>query len=167
MAKRETIDAHLHKESREASEREAESAKLKAETARLKAENIKLKTEVEKYKEKATNLEAQADYCRGCMNTVIQAYEEKIEHFDESYGYGTEKTSVCKLSRFISQNMENRPADVNRLRLFSCIQRSYRRWKTVDTIMLAATALASGWFTSNQDERLKDWIDDLIVDVET
>ena len=87
-----------------------------------------------------------------------------IEVFDFSYSYGIDEASISKLSRFISQNLHTGCCleNLSISKLFSCIQRSYKRWKSVDTLMLAATAYASCWFTPNQDEKLQDWMQSLL-----
>ena len=154
LAKRGTIDARLRKESLEASERKAECTKLRTKIAELKDKSAGLEAEVEKYRDRSRTLKEK-------VRRLQRQVDDEHEQFDDSYEYGASNDSVVDLSKFISQNLENRPASVNPTRLFNCIHRSYQCWKTLDTLMLVATALASNWFTSNQDNRLREWIDDL------
>ena len=134
LTKREVIEGHLHKQAKEASQRVAEREEAKAKIRELEDSLAVIKSE----------------------------YEEVAEVFDYTYSYGVEESSISKLSRYICQNLDRGPSGrIDMLRLFNCIHRSYMRWKSCATLMLAATAYASNWFTEKQDAKLRDWMQSL------
>ncbi|XP_065831838.1 uncharacterized protein [Oscarella lobularis] len=97
--------------------------------------------EREEAKEKIIELE-------DSLASMKSELDDAIEVFDFSYSYGT--------------NRRGCPGNVNTLKLFSCIHRSFVCWKSVDTLMLAATAYATRWFTVDQNMTLLDWMESLL-----
>lgn len=86
--------------------------------------------------------------------------------WDPDYSYGYSPRSVVQLSSFISRFLLERPRYVDSERIFSCVKRCFdfycscaAYWR--DVHMLLATAVASGWFTETQREKMVLWLKSL------
>ena len=88
--------------------------------------------------------------------------------FTGKYNFGRE--NVVKLSCLIARYLEDKPNNIDTDRIFQCVESCYRDlqqgWNDnpphyfVDVRMLLATALASTWFTTRQNQRMKMWMEE-------
>lgn len=109
------------------------------------------------------------------LNQKINSLEQKLKSrpnvpklFTGAYYYKRE--NVVQLSQLISRYLENKPAEIDRNKIYNCVRSCYNdlvkgysdnpEHYYLDMRMLLATCLASTWFSDNQLKSLRNWYDD-------
>ncbi|XP_072173332.1 uncharacterized protein [Diadema setosum] len=117
------------------------------------ADNRKLERELSK-----ARLDLQRK--RGEFNLL----KAQLCEFDSDYPYGFHPDSVAKLSLLLACHLHAKPDQVDRNRIFNCIQRCYDNFARCgsryehEVHMLVATAYASNWFSDNQKINFHCWL---------
>jgi hypothetical protein len=88
--------------------------------------------------------------------------------FTGNYDFG--RGNVVKLSRLIARYLESKPSSIDSNRIYSCVENCYRDLKQAwndnpehyytDVRMLLATCMASSWFTNNQNNHIRNWMNE-------
>jgi Zinc finger, C3HC4 type (RING finger) len=106
------------------------------------------------------------------LKSTVSALESRIASmgpiFDVSYRY--DESNISDLSRIISRYLYNKPAQIDSNRIFNCIKKCYdgaQYDQSYDMLlsakMLLVTSYRSTWFTTNQDNRLREWCSSIDV----
>ncbi|GFH53880.1 hypothetical protein CTEN210_10356 [Chaetoceros tenuissimus] len=121
----------------------------------FKEENNKLKAEL---KEKQDVIDA--------LKTKIETHTlvPKIPYSN----YQFNRSNVVELAQLISRYLENKPYEIDRNRIYQCVQNCYRDLEAnysdnppyyhMDMHMLLTTCVASTWFTTKQKDNIRHWI---------
>jgi hypothetical protein len=100
------------------------------------------------------------------MQTTIDEYKSKST-FDASYGY--DRNRVVELSQLICRYLESKPLKIDANRIFNCVKLIYDnlvqgwddnpKYYSMDVLRLLSICKSSLWFTPNQHNRIKEWLD--------
>ena len=127
-------------------------------------DNAQLLTENLELEQKIRSLEQE----RASLQKSLKSRPNVPKLFTGSYYYKRE--NVVQLSQLISRYLENKPAEIDRNKIYNCVRSCYNdlvkgysdnpEHYYMDMRMLLATCLASTWFSDNQLKSLRNWYND-------
>lgn len=131
-----------------------------------------LNTEIQALESQKDELKSSFETTLNAMKSKIQALEGEIMqlkqntvNFDGNYNF--DRDDICKLSRLIARYLTTPPHNIDRNKIYQCVQNRYRDLETgwsdnpdyyeMDMLMLLSTCAASTWFTQKQLSNINKW----------
>jgi hypothetical protein len=138
---------------------------LQAALAQERRNTAELNQNHDAEKERLQNEIATLKYTNSALETRIASMGPV---FDVHYRYDANNMTI--LSRIISRYLLNKPENINSHRIFNCIKNCYdgavhdeNYMARLSLKMLLVTSYRSNWFTTNQDNRLIEWLRNVSV----
>ena len=142
-----------------------ELAEVKETCAKVQQENRFFSSESSNYKFMVEALNEERRKLKGENHKLIGDKEKKLQKESQcSFGRG----DVVQLSQLIARYLENKPNHVDANKIFNSISNCYRDLERgyddnpqhfyIDMRMLLTICAASTWFSSNQSNRIRSWL---------